>query len=51
MPPSQNGIEAGQTEPPATPNAAQMSNSYLNANASQVSSGSVVGLSIIPIKV
>ena len=50
-PPSQNGIEAGQTEPPATANAAQASNSYLNVNASQVSSGSVVGLSIVPVKV
>ena len=50
-PPSQNRIEAGQTEPPATANAAQASNSYLNVNASQVSSGSVVGLSIVPVKV
>ena len=50
-PPSQNEIEAGQTEPPATPNAAHASNSYLNVNASQVSSGSVVGLSIVPVKV
>ena len=49
--PSQNEIEVGQTEPPATPNAAHASNSYLNVNASQVSSGSVVGLSIVPVKV
>ena len=50
-PPSQNEKE-GQTEPPATPSAAQASNSYLNSvNASQATSGSVVGLSIVPVKV
>ena len=50
-PPSQNEKE-GQTEPPATPGAAQASNSYLNSvNASQATSGSVVGLSIVPVKV
>ena len=50
-PPSQNEKE-GQTEPPATPSAAQASNSYLNSvNASQATSGSVVGLSILPVKV
>ena len=47
-PPSQNEKE-DQTEPPATPSAAQASNSYLNSvNASQGTSGSVVGLSIVP---
>ena len=50
-PPSQNEKE-GQTEPPATPSAAQASNNYLNSvNASQATSGSVVGLSIVPVKV
>ncbi|XP_068748895.1 uncharacterized protein [Montipora capricornis] len=50
MPPSQNEKE-GQTEPPTTPNAAQASNSYLNVNTSQVISGFVIGLSIVPVKV
>ena len=49
-PPNQSEKE-GQTESPANPNAAQASNSYLNVNASQVASGSVVGLSIVPVKV
>ncbi|XP_068738205.1 uncharacterized protein, partial [Montipora capricornis] len=49
-PPSQNEKE-GQTEPATNPNAAQASNSYLNVNTSQVTSGSVVGLSIVPVKV
>ena len=50
-PPSQNEKE-GQTEPPATPSATQTSNSYLNSvNASEGTSDSVVGLSIVPVKV
>ena len=50
-PPSQNEKE-GQTKPPATPSVAQASNSCLNSvNASQGTSGSVVGLSIVPVKV
>ena len=50
-PPSQNEKDS-QTEAPATPSAAQASNSYLNSvNASQATSSSVVGLSIVPVKV
>ena len=50
-PPSQNKKDC-QTEPPATPSAAQASNSYLNSvNMSRVTSSSVVVLSIVPVKI
>ena len=51
MPPGQSGKES-QTEPPATLSAAQASNSYLSSvGASQGTSGPVIGLSIVPVKV
>ena len=40
-----------QTEAPLTLNRAQASNSYLDVNAPRVTSGFVVGLSIVPVKV
>lgn len=39
------------TESPANTTATQASNSYINVNASDVASNSVVGMSIVPVKV
>ena len=49
--PQRQDEKEDQAEAPLTLNGAQASNSYLDVNASQVTSGSVVGLSIVPVKV